>query len=83
MAHVRNFCAHIKLMLFCLIVHHQDCVVECREIQSYSSLQFFAIGDWGGQLFSPYTTKVERAVAKEMGIMADYFKPDFILALGM
>ena len=46
------------------------------------SLRFFAIGDWGGQSSSPYYTNVEKAVANEMGKLADGRKPQFILALG-
>jgi hypothetical protein len=56
---------------------------ECREIPSAGALQFFALGDWGGAMFSPYYTAVEKAVAEEMGKMADLLKPEFILALGM
>ena len=56
--------------------------VECREISSAGALQFFAIGDWGGDMFSPYYTAVEKAVAEEMGKMAERLKPEFILALG-
>ena len=50
---------------------------------STGSLNFFAIGDWGGSMFSPYYTSVEKAVAKEMGSLAESFKTEFILALGM
>ena len=46
------------------------------------SLRFFAIGDWGGQSFSPYYTNVEKAVANEMGKLGYSREPQFILALG-
>ncbi|XP_077981512.1 tartrate-resistant acid phosphatase type 5-like [Glandiceps talaboti] len=46
------------------------------------ALRFTALGDWGGQSDSPYTTPVEVAVAKAMGDVADFYQSQFTLALG-
>jgi tartrate-resistant acid phosphatase type 5 len=40
------------------------------------------VGDWGGQPTSPYTTKAEIAVAKQMGATADSFGSSFTIAVG-
>ena len=45
-------------------------------------LRFLIIGDWGGWPVSPYSTQVERAVAKEMGKVAETMKTQFTVALG-
>lgn len=68
--------------VFILLLIHWPNTIDGQEMSSTDSLQFFAIGDWGGINITPYTTNVERAIAKEMGKMADRLKPKFILALG-
>ncbi|XP_050401962.2 tartrate-resistant acid phosphatase type 5 [Patella vulgata] len=45
-------------------------------------LNFFAIGDMGGAPKFPYTTPIQVATAREMGILANQLEPEFILALG-
>jgi len=45
-------------------------------------LRFFAIGDWGGIGWWPYTTLYERAVSKSMGKIAEKLGTQFIIALG-
>ncbi len=77
-----NIRVSLMLLFAFLLAHSRLSKVECREISSRNSLQFFAIGDWGGQIFSPYYTAVEKAVAKELGNLAEHLKPEFILALG-
>ena len=46
------------------------------------SLRFLSLGDWGGSPDYPYTTKVETAVADQMGAIADIYQTSFNLALG-
>ena len=46
------------------------------------SLKFIVMGDWGGLPDFPYRTAIERAVAKEMGNIADDIDSQFVLALG-
>ena len=50
-------------------------------------VRFFAIGDWGGSLWSdnikfPFSTKNQRKLAKTMQNIADKNKVDFVLSLG-
>ena len=47
-----------------------------------SELRFIFMGDWGGILLWPYKTKIESAVAKEMGKISDQFGSNFTVALG-
>ncbi|XP_076001342.1 tartrate-resistant acid phosphatase type 5a isoform X2 [Genypterus blacodes] len=47
-----------------------------------TSVKFLAVGDWGGVSFPPYVTPVEKATAREMGIVATQMGADFVLALG-
>ena len=82
MLHQQSVCVFL-MGLFVFLLTHRPSLVECRKIPSMGSLQFFAIGDWGGQIISPYYTKVEKAVAEELGNLAEHLKPEFILALGM
>ncbi|XP_070563365.1 tartrate-resistant acid phosphatase type 5-like [Ptychodera flava] len=51
-------------------------------IPNQGALRFTALGDWGGQGESPFTTPVEVAVAKAMGDVADMYQSQFTLALG-
>lgn len=46
------------------------------------SLNFFVLADWGGLPFTPFTTMVERAIAREMGKLAAAHNITFVLALG-
>lgn len=61
---------------FALII---SCVTGCL---SLASLRFLSLGDWGGSPDFPYTTKVETAVADQMGAIADIYQTSFNLALG-
>lgn len=75
------YLTEILIFLLAYRLSSVECHVESPELgEGY--LHFFALGDWGGLPISPYTTKVERAIAKEMGNLADSLKPEFILALG-
>ncbi|XP_068177169.1 tartrate-resistant acid phosphatase type 5a isoform X2 [Antennarius striatus] len=47
-----------------------------------TSLKFLAVGDWGGVHYPPFITAVQKATAREMGIVAELMGADFILALG-
>lgn len=46
------------------------------------TLNFVAVGDWGGQTDSPYTTQGEESVAEQMGKTAAQMGSQFTLALG-
>lgn len=70
-----------SLYLVFLYLLVQLCSVECS-MNEVPSLNFFALGDWGGLPISPYTTPVEKAVAQEMGKLADLLNPEFVLGLG-
>ena len=61
------------------------CVLQVQEIccNETPTLKFFGLADLGGLPLSPYTTSVEKAVAQQMGKMADLLKPSFVMALGM
>ena len=80
MFHKRSICVFLAGLPAFLAV--ATLPVECHTKTSTDSLRFFAIGDWGGQIPSPYYTKVEKAVANEMGKLAETLEPEFILALG-
>lgn len=67
----------ILSVVFCLQVQ-QMCLVECNE----TSLNFFGLADWGGSPISPYTTSVEKAVAQQLGKVAQQLKPTFVMAFG-
>lgn len=54
----------------------------CSLTENRTSIKFLAVGDWGGLPYAPYVTAVQRATAREMGIVADQMGADFILALG-
>lgn len=53
-------------------------VLTCAE----ETLNFLVIGDWGGLPVEPYTTEVEKAIAREMGKFATANDVQFLLALG-
>jgi len=46
------------------------------------SLNFLVIGDWGGLPDSPFTTEIEKAIARQMGKFATNNDIRFVLALG-
>jgi len=46
------------------------------------SLNFVAVGDYGGQSTAPYTTPAQVAVAKQMGITAASLNSNFTLGIG-
>jgi len=46
------------------------------------SLNYLVIGDWGGLPQSPFTTEIEKAVARQMGKFATDNNIQFVLALG-
>lgn len=70
----------LSFVFFSLTVQHL-CIVEGNEVFS-TSLNFFGLGDWGGLPISPYSTSVEKAVAKKMGETADRLEPSFVMAFG-
>ncbi|KAH7943112.1 hypothetical protein HPB52_005510 [Rhipicephalus sanguineus] len=50
-----------------------------------SQQQFCAVpgfGDWGGLPFYPYTTRIQRNLAKTMAVVAAAKRIDFVLSLG-
>eukprot|EP01004_Peranema_trichophorum_P005434 NODE_4294_length_1192_cov_42.990645_g3789_i0.p1 GENE.NODE_4294_length_1192_cov_42.990645_g3789_i0~~NODE_4294_length_1192_cov_42.990645_g3789_i0.p1 ORF type:complete len:327 (+),score=50.53 NODE_4294_length_1192_cov_42.990645_g3789_i0:39-1019(+) len=47
-----------------------------------AKVNFLAIGDWGGEEFSPYTTKAEVDTSKQMANTASLTDTKFVLALG-
>ncbi len=47
-----------------------------------SGLNFLAVGDWGGQTFTPYTTSAQLSVAKVMGEEAKTIDSQFTFAMG-
>ena len=66
-------------------------IVGCVLLASYlcwaskvrdGQLNFMALGDWGGQSDSPYTTEAEVRVAEQMGITAENIGSMFTIALG-
>ncbi|OWF44778.1 tartrate-resistant acid phosphatase type 5-like [Mizuhopecten yessoensis] len=57
-----------------LVTLHESCAVN--------STRLLVLGDWGGVDVVPYKTIVEVSVAKQMGIVADQYAPQNILALG-
>jgi len=46
------------------------------------SLNFVAVGDWGGQSTAPYTTPAQLAVAKQMAITAAAINSNFTFGIG-
>ena len=73
------FASSLSTLFACVLIH-DIAVVDCREV---AALKFFGLGDWGGLPISPYSTSIERAVAKRMGWCADLLKPEFVIAVGM
>lgn len=69
-------------LLFCVKAQHS---LRLAGGQETKPLNFFALGDWGGLPYGTfnYSTTVERAVADQMGRLADELKPSFVIALGM
>jgi len=47
-----------------------------------TSLKVEALGDWGGQSTSPYTTQIQLSTASALLSQTKSFQPDFFLALG-
>uniref|UniRef100_A0A3Q1KC68 Tartrate-resistant acid phosphatase type 5 n=1 Tax=Anabas testudineus TaxID=64144 RepID=A0A3Q1KC68_ANATE len=64
---------------YCYPTAYQDLA---KTNKNRTSIKFLAVGDWGGLPYAPYVTAVQRATAREMGIVADQMGADFILALG-
>ena len=50
--------------------------------EAAESLNFLAIGDWGGKPSSPYYTPAEKSIAGQMGKVAESINSSFTLALG-
>lgn len=46
------------------------------------ALNYMVLADWGGQSSAPYFTECEVHVAKQMGVIAECYKSQFVLALG-
>ncbi|XP_064626660.1 tartrate-resistant acid phosphatase type 5-like [Lineus longissimus] len=46
------------------------------------SVRFLVIGDWGGLPYSPFSTAIERAIAKQMAKVSSNIDSQFLLALG-
>ncbi|MBN3323943.1 PPA5 phosphatase, partial [Atractosteus spatula] len=65
------------LLLVCL----QAILSNCQSKEN-DYLRFVAIGDWGGSPDSPFFTPLEKAVAAEMGRVAQTVGLDFVLSLG-
>lgn len=82
MFYKRSVCVCLAGLFAVLVVARLAAGRTSRNRFYTDSLRFFAIGDWGGQILSPYYTNVEKAVANEMGKLADSREPEFILALG-
>ncbi|CAN8003805.1 unnamed protein product, partial [Ixodes hexagonus] len=49
---------------------------------SNQSVRFLVFGDWGGLPFYPYTTRIQRNLAKTMAAVAEIKSADFVLTLG-
>ncbi|XP_070386685.1 tartrate-resistant acid phosphatase type 5-like, partial [Dermacentor albipictus] len=47
-----------------------------------ASVRFLVFGDWGGLPFYPYTTRIQRNLAKTMAVVAAAKRIDFVLSLG-
>ena len=47
-----------------------------------NGINFVAIGDWGGEGYSPFVTKPQVATSVGMGKVASAIKSDFVVALG-
>jgi tartrate-resistant acid phosphatase type 5 len=47
-----------------------------------SSVSFLAIGDWGGEGYSPFTTAAQVATGRGMAKIAEEKESQFIVALG-
>ncbi|GFO04675.1 tartrate-resistant acid phosphatase type 5 [Plakobranchus ocellatus] len=47
-----------------------------------NSLRLLIIGDMGGLNIEPYSTYFERCTAKEMGLLADRYAPQYVFELG-
>ncbi|XP_065669771.1 tartrate-resistant acid phosphatase type 5 isoform X2 [Hydra vulgaris] len=45
-------------------------------------LNFLVLGDWGGLPTAPFSTDIENGTSKQMSIIADKYKVDFVVALG-
>jgi len=65
---------------FCAFV----CVLNAEKASKFGddSLNFIVMGDWGGLPDFPFRTPIEKAVAAEMGKIADKIDSKFTLALG-
>ncbi|XP_037273882.1 tartrate-resistant acid phosphatase type 5 isoform X2 [Rhipicephalus microplus] len=46
------------------------------------SVRFLVFGDWGGLPFYPYTTRIQRNLAKTMAVVAAAKRIDFVVSLG-
>ncbi|XP_060066880.1 tartrate-resistant acid phosphatase type 5-like [Ylistrum balloti] len=57
-------------------------LVSLQVCSAVNSTRLLVLGDWGGIDILPYRTLVEVSVAKQMGILADRYAPQNILALG-
>ncbi|KAM9313915.1 tartrate-resistant acid phosphatase type 5-like [Pholidichthys leucotaenia] len=53
-----------------------------ESLSNRTSLKFLVVGDWGGLPYSPFTTKIQRSTADEMGVVSELMGADFIVAVG-
>ncbi|XP_033741991.1 tartrate-resistant acid phosphatase type 5-like [Pecten maximus] len=53
-----------------------------QKCSAVNSTRLLILGDWGGTDTIPYKTTVEVNIAKQMGVLADTYAPQNILALG-
>ncbi len=65
-----------------LLLSHSVLSLSSSATAAADSLNFLAVGDWGGQTSSPYTTTAQLAVAKVMGDEAQAIDSQFTFALG-
>ncbi|KAK3091693.1 hypothetical protein FSP39_021927, partial [Pinctada imbricata] len=64
------------------LIYMYDMIFFTTACLSVDSLKFLVLGDWGGLPTYPYHTSIETGVAKQMGMVADKYQSEFILALG-
>ena len=63
------------LLVLCLSL----CLVTGNE---KDALNFIVLGDWGGQVESPYYTRAEKKIAAVMGEKAKEINAQFVVGLG-
>ncbi|XP_013404251.1 tartrate-resistant acid phosphatase type 5 [Lingula anatina] len=70
----------IYVLLITLCFSYSNVITETAV--ENEELNFLVVGDWGGQPHYPYSSRIQRAVAKQLGKVADEVNSQFVISVG-